>query len=183
MSVVGKINIDFYVFSEYAPEVLLVGDNSNWLHIEDSPAVIDIILPGASKPLTFTYLKNGINSFNSHNLKITCLKGDCTEENFKPLPDGIYTITVKGSHSPKFRKTKYHLKTDRLQQVLDKNLIDLGFYFDKELVKKRNEILNVKIMLMQAEAYIRREDIQEAKRFYDRAKKELERIDECNNIK
>lgn len=181
MAVVGKIRVNFYVFSEYAPEILLVGDNSNWLHIEDSPAVIDITLPGSTKPITFTYLKNGINSFNSHNLKVTCLKGDCTEEEFQPLPDGIYTITVKGSPSS-FSKTKYHLKTDRLQQTIDKALIDLGFYFDKDKIKQRDELLNVKVMLMQAEAYIRREEIQEAKRFYDRAKLEIERINECNKV-
>jgi len=181
MSVVGKIKVNFYVFSEYAPETLVVWDSSNWLHIEDSPAVIDVTLPGSTKPITFTYLKNGINSFNSHNLKVTCLKGDCTEEEYGPLPDGIYTITVRGSHSENFQKTKYHLKTDRLQQVIDKGLIELGFYFDKEKVKQRDELLNVKVMLMQAEAYIKREEIQDAKRFYDRAKAEMERIDECNN--
>lgn len=181
MAEVGKIKIDFYVFSEYAPEVLLVGDNSNWLHIEDSPAIIEITLPGATKPLIYTYLKNGVNSFNSHNLKVTCLKGDCTEEEFGPLPDGIYTITVKGSHSPEFYKTKYHLKTDRLQQVIDKNLIDLGFHFDKEKIKLRDEILNVKVLLMQAEAYIRMQELSKAKQFYDLAKEEIERIDRCKD--
>ena len=180
MSVIGKITVDFYVFSEYDPKVLLVGDNSNWLHIKDNPAIIEILLPGSSKPIIFTYLKNGINSFNSHNLKITCLKGDCTEEEFSDLPDGIYTITVKGSPST-FFKTKYHLKTDRLNQVIDKNLIDLGFYFDENKVNQRDELLNIKVYLMQAEAYIRREDIQMAKKFYDLAKVEVERFDACNN--
>ena len=178
MAAPGKININFYVFSEYDPKVLLVGDNSNWLHIEDSPAIIEILLPGSQKPIIFTYLKNGINSFNSHNLKITCLKGDCTEEEFSDLPDGIYTLTVKGSPST-FYKTKYHLKTDRLQQVIDKNLIDLGFYFDENKIKERDELLNVKVLLMQAEAYIRMEEIQKAKQFYDLAKEEIERIDSC----
>ena len=96
------------------------------------------------------------------------------------LPDGIYTITVKGSPST-FFKTKYHLKTDRLNQVIDKNLIDLGFYFDEEKIIQRDELLNVKVLLMQAEAYIRREDVQQAKKFYELAKTEIERIDECNN--
>lgn len=178
MSVIGKINIDFYVFSEYDPRVLLVGDNSNWLHIEDKPAIIEIILPGSTKPIIFTYLKNGINSFNSHNLKITCLKGDCTDEVYGDLPDGIYTITVKGSPS-NFQKTKYHLKTDKLQQVIDKSLIDLGFYFDEEKIKQRDELLNVKVYLMIAEAHIRREDIQEAKTYYSLAKEEMDRIENC----
>jgi len=180
MAVIGKINVDFYVFSEYDPKVLLVGDNSTWLHIADSPAIIEILLPGSAKPITFTYLKNGINSFNSHNLLITCLKGDCTEEEFADLPDGIYTITVKGSPST-FQRTKYHLKTDRLNQVIDKNLIDLGFYFEENKIKKRDELLNIKVYLMIAEAHIRREDIQEAKKYYDLAKAEVERIEECNS--
>jgi hypothetical protein len=180
MSVIGKINVNFFVFSEFDPTVLIVADNSRWLHIEGKRSVIDITLPGASKPITFEYLKNGVNTFNSHNLKITCLKGDCTDEVYGELPDGIYTITVKGSPST-FFKTKYHLKTDRLNQVIDKNLIDLGYYFDEEKVKQRDELLNVKVYLMQAEAYIRREDIQLAKKFYELAKEEMDRIDECNN--
>ena len=178
MGVIGKITVDFYVFSEYDPKVLLVGDNSNWLHIEDQPSIIEILLPGSSKPIVFTYLKNGINSFNSHNLKITCLKGDCTEEEYTDLPDGIYTITVKGSPST-FYKTKYHLKTDRLQQVIDKNLIDLGFYYEEDKVEERDALMRVHIFLMQAEAYIRRDDIPNAKLYYDIAKKEIERIEAC----
>lgn len=178
MSILGKISIDFYVFSEYDPRVLLVGDNSNWLHIESKPAIIEVTTPGSSKPLVFNYLKNGINSFNSHNLKLTCFKGDCSEEVYGELPDGIYTVTVKGSPSS-FKKTKYHLKTDKLQQKIDKQLIDLGFYFEENKIKERDEILNVKVYLMQAEAFIRRGDIRESKQFYELAKEELERIENC----
>ena len=178
MELIGKITIGFYVFSEYDPKVLLVGDNSNWLHIEDKPAIIEIIMPGASKPIIFNYLKGGINSFNSHNLKISCLKGDCTEEEYVDLPDGIYTITVKGSPST-FYKMKYHLKTDRLQGVIDKSLIDLGFYFDEDKIRDRDELLTVQVLLMQAEAYIRREDVYNAKKYYDLAKKGIEKIEAC----
>lgn len=178
MGVIGKITVNFYIFSEYDPKVLLVGDNTNWLHIEDKPSVIEILLPGSAKPIIFTYLKNGINSFNSHNLKITCLSGDCTEEEYTDLPDGIYTITVKGSPST-FFKTKYHLKTDRLQQVIDKNLIDLGFYFEDNKIKDRDDLMKVQVLLMQAEAYIRRDDIPNAKLYYDIAKKEIDRIELC----
>lgn len=178
MSIVGNINVEFYVFSEYDPKVLLVADNSRWLHIENKPSNIEITLPGASKPLIFSYKKNGINSFNSHNLKISCLKGDCTEEVYVDLPDGIYTIEVKGSPST-FKRKKYHLKTDRLKQQIDKILINLGFYFEENKVADRDKVLDVKVHLMQAEAHLRREDLQKAKQYYELAKKETERIIKC----
>lgn len=180
MSKVGQINIEFYVFSEYDPNVLLVGDASNWLHIEDKPAVICITIPGSSKPLEYTYLKNGVNTFNSHNLGITCFKGDCSDETYGEIPDGIYTITVKGSPST-FSKTKYHLKTDRLQQSIDKYLIDLGFRFNEKYNKQRDDILKVRVLLMIAEAHIRQEEVADAKRFYDLAKAEMERIESCKD--
>lgn len=174
MSILGKINIDFQVLSEYDPKVLAVWDRSNWLHIGNSPAIIEITLPGSNRPITFNYLKNGINNFNSHNLKITCFKGNCTEEEYGELPDGIYVITVKGSPSS-FSRTKYHLKTDQLQKQIDTKLINLGFYFEESKVKERDDLLNVKVMLMQAEASIRREDVSLAKEFYTLAKKKFEK--------
>ena len=179
MAISGKINVNFFVVSEYEPTVLLVADNSKWLHIEDKRSIIEITMPGASKPIIFEYLKNGINSFNSHNLNITCLKGDCTDEVYVDLPDGIYTITVKGSPST-FYKTKFHLKTDRLNQKIDKLLINLGYFFEKEKIKQRDEILRVKVLLMQAEAYLRLEEVRQAKEFYELAKEEVERLEECN---
>lgn len=178
MGILGKIYIEFYVFSEYDPKVLLVGDVSNWLHIEDSPAIIEITKPGATIPLTFTYLKSGINSFNSHNLKISCLKGDCTEEEFVDLPDGIYTITVKGSPDT-FQKTKYHLKTDRLQRDIDKVLMDLGFDYDPDKAAVRESVFNVQMCLMAANAFIRNAKVQQAKEYYDLAKEELANIIDC----
>jgi len=178
MGILGKINVNFYVFSEYDPKVLLVGDNSKWLHIEDSPSIIEITLPGSTVPVVFNYLKNGINSFNSHNLGISCFSGNCSEEEYTNLPDGIYTITVKGSPST-FFKTKYHLKTDKLNLKVDQLLIDLGMYFEESKIKERDELLNIKIYLMIAESHIRRENISEAKTFYELAVEEVDRIENC----
>lgn len=168
MPTVGEIKLDFFVFSLYDPKVLLISDNSNWLHIESKPAVIDITIPGSSKSVRYTFLKNGINSFNSHNLGITCLGGGCTEEEYSELPDGIYTITLTGSPDS-FTVTKYHLKTDRVKQRIDKILITLGLEFDTANKEIRDEVLDIQTLLQIAEAFIRQSNIDQSKTFFDAA--------------
>ena len=178
MSIVGTINVDFFVFTLYDPKYLIVSDNSSWYHIEDKPAIIEITIPGSSRVITFSFLKNAVNTFNSNNLRITCLSGDCEGQEYSELPDGIYTITVKGSPDS-YYKTKYHLKTDRINQRIDKLLIDLGFEYDQHKKRLRDSILDVQVQLMIAEAYIRKEDINSAKLYYDTAYAEVTKIESC----
>ena len=96
--IVGEIKIDFDVIQSTV-QTLWVGDSSDWVHAETLPATIDVVLPGSKKSLVFSYKKNAITSLNSHNLGITCLKGDCKDEVYGDLPDGVYTITVKSGYS------------------------------------------------------------------------------------
>lgn len=181
MSTLGSINIDFFVFTLYDPKYLIVSDNSTWLHIIDKPAIIEITIPGSTRIITFSFIQNAINTFNSNNLKLTCPHGDCTEQTYIDLPDGVYTITVKGSPDT-YYKTKYHLKTDRINQRLDKILIDLGFDFNnggKDTNKTRDTLLDIQIQLMIAEAYIRKEDINSAKLYYNTANTALGKLEKC----
>lgn len=178
MAASSQIKIDFHVFSVYDPKILAVADNSNWLHITSEPSIIEITLPGSTKPLVFNFLKNSFNNFNSNSLELTCLTGDCTEETYSDLPDGIYTITVKGSPDS-FQATKYHLKTDRFQKKFDELLIGIGFDYHIEKAAQRKKLEEVEFLRKVAYAHIRREDIGSAKRFFDLATDELNRLGEC----
>lgn len=178
MADLTQVIIDFIVFTVYDPKVLLVADNSNWLHIENQPAIIEITFPGSTKPLTFNFQKNATNSFNSHNLELTCLTGNCDDEAYIDLPDGIYTITVKGSPDT-FNRTKYHLKTDRMQITIDQMLTELGMDYDPKVARERKRLSDVEFLRKVAEAHIRREDIGKAKTFYDQAVDELKKLQDC----
>lgn len=171
-----QVIIDFHVFSIYDPKIFTVVDNSNWLHIEDAPAIIEITFPGSTKPLVFTYLKNSVNSFNSHNLLLTCLSGNCEDQAYIDLPDGIYTITVKGSPDS-FQTTKYHLKTDRLQMKIDDILVSIGFDYHIEKAADRRRVDEVDFLRRVAEAHIRREDVGSAKKFFDLASSQLKKLE------
>lgn len=178
MADLTQVIIDFIVFTAYDPKVLLVSDNSNWLHIENEPAIIEITFPGSTKPLVFNFQKNAVNSFNSNNLQLTCLSGNCDEETYIDLPDGIYTITVKGSPDT-FNATKYHLKTDRFQIKMDQLLVQLGFDYDPLVSPQRKKLAEVDFLKKLAEAHIRRQDVGRAKVFFDQAAKKLQRLEDC----
>ena len=178
MADLTQVIIDFHVFSVGDPKILTVVDNSNWLHIESEPSIIEITFPGSTKPLVFNFLKSSVNSFNSHTLLLTCLTGNCTEETYIDLPDGIYTITVKGSPDT-FQTTKYHLKTDRFQIKYDQTLIEIGFDYHIEKAAQRKKLEEVEFLRKVAQAHIRREDVGSAKRFFDLANEQLGRLIEC----
>jgi len=178
MADLTQVIIDFIVFTVYDPKVLMVSDNSNWLHIENEPAIIEITFPGSTKALVFNFQKGAVNSFNSNNLQLTCLTGNCDDETFIDLPDGIYTITVKGSPDT-FQATKYHLKTDRFQIKMDQILVQIGMDYDPKIADQRKRFADVEFLKKIAEAHIRREDVGRAKTFFDQAQSELDRLTDC----
>ena len=65
-----KINIDFQIYDSQDPKVFIVLDTSEWAHIERKPSIIEIILPGESKPVTHYYTKNAVNILNPVNLNL-----------------------------------------------------------------------------------------------------------------
>tara|TARA_R100000656_G_scaffold123720_1_gene100610 strand:+ start:1064 stop:1609 length:546 start_codon:yes stop_codon:yes gene_type:complete len=181
MADLTQVIIDFHVFSLYDPKILTVVDNSNWLHIESEPAIIEITFPGSTKPLVFNYLKNSVNSFNSHNLLLTCLSGNCDDQTYIDLPDGIYTITVKGSPDT-FQTTKYHLKDDRFQMKMDYILTEIGFDYHITKAEERKKVEEADFLRKVAYAHIRREDVGSAKKFFDLASDVLKKIEQNYDI-
>jgi hypothetical protein len=175
----GQIKIDFDVIQSTA-QTLWIGDSSNWLHIEDTPANISITLPGSKRALVFSFLKKAINSFNSHNLGITCLQGDCTEEQYGDLPDGIYTILLKSSFTG-FEKTKFYLKTDRTELELSKVIVKHGFEYSKNDKDFRNKIYDIDWLIKVAKSHAKVGDFVKADRFFQQARELLRTLSDCKD--
>ena len=177
--VVGQIRIDFDVIQS-TTQTLWIGDNSDWVYIENDPAFIEITLPGSSKALVFSFKKKAINSFNSHNLGITCLQGNCTEETYTDIPDGIYTIKVKGKYQG-MDKTKYYLKTDRTELNLSKVIVKHGFEYSKQDKEFRDRIYDIDWLIKVAKSHAKLGDFVKADRFFQQAKGLLEVLLDCKD--
>jgi hypothetical protein len=177
MDTIGQININFRIFSD-DPNYLNISDFSEWVYTEGQPAYISIQLPGSKKEKNFAFSKKRINIFNSHNLGLSCLKGDCTEEVYIELPDGIYTITVRSNYEG-IKKTKFFLKTDRFDIEYSKVMIKYGFEeVDKEFLYY---MVGVKGTLEVAKSHTLLGDFVKAQRFFEQAKKMLNTYNECVN--
>ena len=176
MAQVGNININFTVFSD-DPQHLTVGDLSDWVYAENLPSYIEILLPGSKRPRTFTFNKKKLNIFNSHNLGLSCLSGDCTEEQYVDLPDGIYRICVK-SNFEGIQKDKFYLKTDRFNIEYSKVMIKDGIEYNKDFIEY---MMQVKFLVEVAKSHAMLGDFVKAQRFFEDAKKKLRKYVECKN--
>ena len=174
METVGKININFSVFSD-SPSHISVADMSDWLYAKGLPAYILITIPGSKKSKNYTFAKEKISTFNSHNLGLSCLKGDCTEEEYVDLPDGIYTICVKSGYED-IENSKFYLKTDRFEVEMAKVMIKDGLEYDKEFVLKMTKI---RFLLDVAKSHALMGDFVKAQRFFEESKGLLKTHIEC----
>lgn len=112
MSKSKKIDIRFSVSSDIYH--LKVDDLSCWGISQDKPAVIEITMPGAKKPIK-KYFPKTTTVYDSNSLFNNC-DGDC--DDLVELPDGIYNIKLFASPS-KFSYEVNYAKLDRLQKELD----------------------------------------------------------------
>lgn len=172
----GRINIDFQVINSNDPALLLIGDYSDWKHIRNKPSVIEITLPGSSQAVSYNFVKGSINSFNSNNLYLGC--NDCQE--YTDLPDGIYTILLKGSPDT-FNKKRYYLKLDKIRLELDKIYVGAGLEYDKNNKAYRDSLSTIEFYLRVAEAHTRRGNIAKAYTFFTEAANLVEKNKNCKN--
>lgn len=178
MEQVGKINVDFYVLETGNPKKLSVFDNSDWIYAENLPSYLIIKIPGSKKDKTYSFKKEAINTLNSHNLGLSCLKGDCTEEEYVALPDGIYTITLKSGYED-IDQTKYYLKTDTFDIEYAKVIIKYGLEeLDEGFIDYMTEI---KFFLSVAKSHTLLGDFVKGQRFFEESKKMLNKYLECKN--
>ena len=172
----GKINIDFAVLNSYDPALLLVGDFSDWKHIYQKPSIIEITLPGSSQAISYSFVKRTINSFNSSTLYLNC--SDC--DGYSPLPDGVYTIVVKGSPD-KFYRKRYYLKIDTLRLELDKIYVGAGVAYNENDKEYREALANIEFKLDVAQAHTRSGNIRKANAFFKDAQCLVEKYKQCKN--
>ena len=173
---VGKINIDFGV-SSTSPLHLVVEDFSTWVYAEQLPAYVLITVPGSKKPKTYTFKKFKRNIFNSHNLGLSCLSGDCKEEHYIDTPDGLYTICLKSGYE-NIEDTHYYLKTDRFNIEYSKVMIKDGIEYNKDFIEYMTQ---VKFLVEVAKSHAMLGDFVKAQRFFEDAKKKLRKYVECKN--
>lgn len=176
------INIDFTVTESWNPATFLVDDNSYWQVIKDKPAIIEIETPGGASHSVNVYTKEGRNNFNSVNLGLNCPTGDCEDVELLPLPDGIYTITVKGSPDS-FRKTKKYLRTTNFRMKLMKYKIELYSSMCDVCEKMRNKVIDMEMLLDAAAANIMEDNCKEAQRLFYKAQEMLNTIKECKTCR
>jgi len=168
MELVGNIHIDFEVFETGNPKILSVADTSNWLYAENKPSYILIKLPGSKKDKTLAFKKYAVNNFNSHVLGLSCLKGDCTEETYVNLPDGIYTIKLLSGYED-IEKERYYLKTDVIDLEIAKALTLIGFDFTEDTARQIKPFQKVKTFLTVAKSWTKQGDFVKADRYFQEA--------------
>lgn len=174
-----RINIDFQVLKTRYPKVLSIADYSTWGVTESKPSIIEIILPGESKPVVEYFDKRKINIFNSINLNINCPTGDCFDEEYIDLPDGIYEITLKASPD-KFYKTRKHLRTELTELDLDKMYINLNLICKNKDEDLADKLTNIDLLLRAAEANVRYDNICKAQELFFKAQELINKTKNCS---
>ena len=174
------IKIDFNVIETDNHKTLLIADNSNWSVIESEPSIIEITLPGMRNPVVNYFDKKSINNFNSVNLNLSCVGGGCDELEWTELPDGVYTICVKGSPS-KFQETKNYFRTNKIRERLDLMIINSNIGCEGSSKVDFKEILDIDMLIKSTEANTRFGDINSASKDYQLASKMLDKYSKCND--
>jgi hypothetical protein len=176
---IGKIIINITVINDYDPRYLHVGDLSEWKGAKNLPATICIIPPGSKKSINTTFQKHRINSFNSTNLMLSCVK-ECEEQDYIDLPDGIWTLVLKSGYEG-IEKTLYYLKTDRFTLELDKIYVRAGMDFDKEKKQFREDLQDLHFLINSAHSQIRVGDHAKANRDFTEAQVLLKKYIDCKD--
>jgi hypothetical protein len=167
----SKIKIDFHILPLPDPRILAIVDASIWKHLENKPAIIEITLPGETEPIVHFFEKGKVSIFNSINLLVNCgLPCGCDEEQYNNLPDGIYTITVKGSTNEKFTHTVKYLRTTEISLELDKMYLKESIKCGELSSNLRGKIEEIEFLLKAAQANTRLSQIQDAQELYLKAK-------------
>lgn len=175
----GKINVDFEVYESNNPKKLIVFDTSDWYHIEEKPAIIEVKVPGFTDTVSQYLDKGGANFLTSFTLNLNC--DTCSDE--QDLPDGLYEITIKGSPS-KFQNTKHFLRTTKTRIKLDEMFLKVGvecFKTDEDVKKQIDELNKIQLFLKAAEANVRLDRTCEAQDLLYRVQKMIDKHKPCKN--
>lgn len=175
MAVLELTTIDFQVISTGNPKYLIIFDTSIWGSIANQPATIEIIPPNKITPVVSIFEKGKTNVFNTSNLLLSTI--GCYEN----MPDGLYSITVKGPTSTNC-KQRYFLKTDKLQLELYKLYASLGIDNSSDNIEKKKTIQDIDLLLRSAKANVVLGNNVEGVKRHSRAIQYLKKYNTCNKI-
>lgn len=175
----GKVILDFQVIESKDPKILIVADSSMWKHIKDKPAIIEILIPGRHVPMVHYFQKESFNIFNSLTLSVNCISG-CEGVEYVDLPDGIYTITIKGSPQNLFCKERKYLRDTELKLEISKIFFQLTNV--KEVNKQKLKMLREAEMLLKgASGAIAFNNVKESINNYTKAEELIDQIKNCKD--
>lgn len=173
----SSIDIDFSILPLVDPYKIVVADTSDWGHIEDKPAIIEILMPGEENPITHYFDKRAVNIFNSYNLGLNC---EGCGEDLHELPDGIYHFTVKGSPD-KYNRTRQFLRTFSTQVDFDEIVAGLDLTCNK-IPKEIHELVGkIRLFLSSAESNTRLGNYCKAQESLFKAQKLIGKLKGCNS--
>lgn len=142
--------LDFEILNTVDPKKLIVADTSVWGFIENDPSIIEITPPMEDKPIVHFFNKNQINIFNSSNLYLS----DMTTS--ADLPDGVYTITLKGSGPENCNmKTCLYLKTDVIDLKIANQYLQTDFLDNKKDNSIKDFLLDLRTLIVGAESAVK----------------------------
>ncbi len=177
---IGKPILNFHASSRKDPTRLILEDLSMWNNIQTLPATVSILVPGASIPETFGWAKNKRNHFNSINLNLTCLQ-ECTEQQYEPLPDGIYHIELKGTPDNIYSFKRAYLKTDNMFAQKAEIYMKAWQNADFKTQKVLDDLQNIEFQLQSAEAFTFKGDYGKAKRAFEEAQNLINKYSQCKD--
>lgn len=170
------IDIDFKVLESRDPKLLMVGDVSkDWWTAEDRPAYLSITLPNSNKPRNFTFIKHQLNVFNSITLGLNKFVGNCKEEVYLNLPDGMYRIELLSDFEG-IKKEAIYLKTDILRKNIAEKIADSYLKDKTETRGLYDKISEIDYKLTVAESFTLQGYYKEANRFYSEALKKANEL-------
>jgi hypothetical protein len=169
-----KPHIDFDIIDINRIKKLLIIDQSEWAHLSEEEAIIDILIPGNKSPFKLPFTK-GFNHINSYTSNL--ISNSCKQCFSAPLLDGVYTVTLsicgETKEGLKFSKTKYFLRTFELTSLLDKIILH------PEIEKGSNKdiIIDAFLYLNKAHSSLRMNCTSEVMVYYNKAKSLLEKLE------
>lgn len=171
-----KPYLNIEILPTYDSRVLVISDNSSWVHLQDEDTFLDITTPGRKTSITREFDKNQITIYNSNTLDLTCATDN---SGLTPLPDGIYKFKLYVCDGEQFCEEFYYLRTVNLQVRLDNFLIKHTIDSCNDNYHCEKTYMAVQLLLDAAHAHVRRGNVKHASYSYNEALEIMDDLENC----
>ena len=171
MSKTDNPKIDFEILNIARPTKLVIADSSLWGFIEEKPSVIEIIPPMKDIGVSHYFNKNQNNIFNSSNLYLSEV-GLTTD-----LPDGVYTITLKGSDCHEV--SKYYLRTESIEIRLAKAYLQTDFLDNSKDTEIKDFLSEIRSLIAGANSAVKFGELVKGTQILSKANEYLKNYEQC----